>query len=44
MVEYTYGEGLELLQKNLRNTETSLDSIKEDVSFLKDQITTAEVG
>jgi hypothetical protein len=44
MVEYTYQEGKALLAQNLTNANNTLTTIKEDLAFLKEQITTAEVG
>ena len=44
MVEYPYDEAIELLKKNLDNAEKYLVSIDDDLSFLKDQITTTEVN
>jgi hypothetical protein len=44
MVEYTYEEGKNLLAQNLSNANTTLTTIKEDLAYLKEQITTAEVG
>jgi hypothetical protein len=44
MVEYSFAEAKTLLERNLTNAQKSLTSIREDVLFLKEQITTAEVG
>jgi len=43
MVEYTYDEALELLENNLKNANTTGESLDEDLDFIKDQITTTEV-
>ena len=44
MLEYTTGEALELLQKNLSGATKSLEQVKEDLDFCKDQTTTLEVA
>lgn len=44
MVEYNFDEALKLLGKNQHNAETRIKSTEEDLSFLKDQITTTEVN
>ena len=44
MVEYSYGEAIDLLEKNLKNAEIRLASASEDLNFCKDQITTTEVN
>merc|ERR1712070_1311646 len=44
MVEYTYDEALELLKNNLKNANTTGESLDEDLDFIKDQITTTEVN
>lgn len=44
MVEYTYEEAQELLEKNLKLCVQQLDEINEDLAFLRDQITTTEVN
>jgi len=44
MVEYTYDEALELLENNLKNANTTGESLDEDLDFIKDQITTTEVN
>lgn len=44
MVEFEYEEATQLLQKNLKSAEVNLSNLNEDLSFLKDQITTSEVN
>ena len=44
MVEHTYDEALELLNKNFKNAKLKLDSTNEDLDYIKDQITTMEVN
>ena len=44
MLEFTYEEAKELLQRNLGNAQKTLESTSEDLRFLKDQITTCEVN
>ena len=44
MVEYNFEEALVLLEKNLSNAQSRLQSTEEDINFLKDQITTTEVN
>ena len=44
MVEYTYQEAKELLERNLSNAKITRQSMIEDASYLKEQITTCEVG
>jgi len=44
MVEYPFEEAIELLTRNLENAEKNVMNIEEDISFLKDQITTTEVS
>jgi len=44
MVEYPFEEAIELLTRNLENAEKNVMNIEEDISFLKDQITTTEVN
>ena len=44
MVEYTYEEALELLTKNLKNATINIKTYKEDLEYLKEQITTIEVN
>eukprot|EP00241_Pyramimonas_parkeae_P008335 CAMPEP_0114253208 /NCGR_PEP_ID=MMETSP0058-20121206/16263_1 /TAXON_ID=36894 /ORGANISM="Pyramimonas parkeae, CCMP726" /LENGTH=180 /DNA_ID=CAMNT_0001367225 /DNA_START=159 /DNA_END=701 /DNA_ORIENTATION=+ len=44
MLEYEIGEAQELLKKNLENCKQSLESTKEDMLFLRDQITITEVS
>merc|ERR1711959_414356 len=44
MLEYTYEEAMELLQKNLTQATTSVEQLDKDLDFIKDQITTTEVN
>ena len=44
MLEYSTDEAMQLLQKNLSVATTSLEQVKEDIDFCKDQITTLEVA
>lgn len=44
MLEYTYDEAEQLLKKNLSTSTTSLESLENDIDFLKDQITISEVN
>jgi len=44
MVEYSFEEAIFLLTNNVVNAEKNLDNLKEDLDFLKDQITTTEVN
>lgn len=44
MLEYTLDEARELLQTNESNAKTTLKSVEEDMSFLRDQLTTTEVN
>ena len=44
MVEYTYQEALTLLQKNLKNAKTNINTYTEDLEYLREQITTIEVN
>ena len=44
MLEYPLDEAREMLEKNLTNANTTLDSTGEDLKFLKEQITTCEVN
>jgi prefoldin subunit 5 len=44
MVEYNFEEALKLLEKNLSNAVSRLNSTEDDLNFLKDQITTTEVN
>jgi prefoldin subunit 5 len=44
MLEYSYSEAEQLLQKNKSNAEITLSSLEEDLAFLKDQITISEVN
>ena len=43
-VEYTYDEALDLLDKNLKNANTNINTYIEDLNYLKEQITTIEVN
>ncbi|CEG42739.1 prefoldin subunit 3 [Plasmopara halstedii] len=44
MVEYSYEEAQELLEKNMATASEKLAQIEEDLSFLRDQIITTEVN
>ena len=44
MLEYDIGDAEVLLQKNLTTAETNLEDLSDDISFLRDQITTTEVS
>lgn len=44
MVEYSFDEALELLNKNLTGAQTKLDTINADLDFLREQIITTEVN
>ena len=44
MLEYTYDEALELLNKNYEQAKETKDSLDKDLDFIKDQITTTEVN
>ena len=44
MVEYNFKEALILLEKNLTNAISRLQSTEDDINFLKDQTTTTEVN
>ena len=43
-VEFTYKEAEELLNKNLLNARTNIKTYNDDLSYLKEQITTIEVN
>mmetsp|Transcript_6829 Transcript_6829/g.20208 ORF Transcript_6829/g.20208 Transcript_6829/m.20208 type:complete len:189 (-) Transcript_6829:165-731(-) len=44
MLEYPLDEAIELLQTNLSNAQKTLEEVKGDIGFLKDQMTTSEVN
>ncbi|KAK2964689.1 putative Prefoldin subunit 3 [Blattamonas nauphoetae] len=44
MVEYTYTESKDLLERNLENAKTTLAAVKEDLAYLREQSTIAEVS
>jgi len=44
MVEYSYTEAIALLTKNMEGAKKTINTIEEDLNFLKDQITTTEVN
>lgn len=44
MVEYSYQEALTLLEKNLKNANTNMNTYSEDLEYLREQITTIEVN
>eukprot|EP00818_Percolomonas_sp_WS_P005781 CAMPEP_0117446410 /NCGR_PEP_ID=MMETSP0759-20121206/6326_1 /TAXON_ID=63605 /ORGANISM="Percolomonas cosmopolitus, Strain WS" /LENGTH=218 /DNA_ID=CAMNT_0005238675 /DNA_START=24 /DNA_END=680 /DNA_ORIENTATION=+ len=43
MVEYTYEEALELLQKSQKNSQNQSEDLEENLAFLRDQKITTEV-
>lgn len=43
MLEYTYEDALELLTNNKTQAGDTVESLDEDLDFIKDQITTTEV-
>jgi len=44
MLEYTTEEAKTLLEEKISTAEKSLNNIKEDLEFLRNQITTMEVS
>lgn len=44
MLEYDIDEAQSLLEKNLATASRNLDSLEEDLDFLRDQFTTTEVS
>jgi hypothetical protein len=44
MLEYPIEEAKQLLSRNLNNATTNMQSLCEDLDYLKDQITTSEVN
>ena len=44
LMEYELDEAAELLARNLETAQNSLDSLQNDIGFLKDQITITEVN
>ena len=44
MLEYKIQEAFDLLSSKLVSAKTSLSQVKEDLAFLKEQITTMEVN
>jgi len=44
MVEYTFDEATALLEKNMASSEKQLETLDEDLAWVKDQITTGEVN
>ena len=44
MVEYSFDEAIVILEKNLGNALSRLESTDTDIEYLKDQITTTEVN
>mmetsp|Transcript_28166 Transcript_28166/g.36903 ORF Transcript_28166/g.36903 Transcript_28166/m.36903 type:complete len:221 (+) Transcript_28166:97-759(+) len=44
MVEYTYDEALDLLNRNLENAKQKMEDTREDLEFLQSQIITVEVN
>ena len=43
MVEYTYEEAIEFLEKNEERAVREFDDVKKDLAFVRDQIVTCEV-
>lgn len=44
MVEYDFDEAINILEKNLSNALSRLQSTDDDINYLKDQTTTTEVN
>ncbi|KAF8278888.1 prefoldin [Trypanosoma cruzi] len=44
MVEYTFDEALQLLEKNLANAETNLKATKEDLAWVQEQMTNLQIN
>lgn len=44
MLEFTYGEAVEFLQKNLDRATGELEHVSNDLAFIRDQIVTSEVN
>ena len=44
MVEYNFEEAKNLLKNNLKNAENNINEYINDLSYIKDQITTIEVN
>ena len=44
MLSYQIPEAMELLSTKLKNAESSLESLQEDLEFLREQITVMEVN
>lgn len=44
MLQYTYEQAIELLEHNLLGAQRKQAETDEDMDWLKDQITTTEVG
>lgn len=44
MLEYDIDEAESLLEKNLATASKNLDSLEDDLDFLRDQFTTTEVS
>lgn len=44
MVEYTFDEAIDILNKSLVTAQKNLENLTEDSAFVKDQITTSEVN
>lgn len=44
MVEYSFEEAMDLLAANLKNAEESLEVLKKDIEYIKDNVTVTEVG
>jgi Prefoldin subunit len=44
MLEYTYDDAIQFLQTNYTRATTELNQVREDLSFVRDQIVTSEVN
>jgi prefoldin subunit 5 len=44
MLEYTYDEAIDFLQKNYTRAQTELLNVNDDLAFIRDQIVTSEVN
>jgi prefoldin subunit 5 len=44
MLEYSYDEAHELLEKNMSNSKVKLESLNTDLTFLQEQITVEQVN
>ncbi|ORC87537.1 prefoldin [Trypanosoma theileri] len=44
MVEYSFDEAAQLLEKNLKNAETNLKATKEDLAWVQEQLTNLQIN